>query len=151
MTHEEYALPGERWKDIEGYEGRYAVSDFGRLWNYRTGAPMPIHKCAPYKIVNGKKCYYRDAARQYYAVMLYKGGTSRHMRVHRLVAFAFCANDDPEHKTVVDHIDNDPLNNLAINLRWATPRANCGSAQSEEQSYTRWLIQHLGQRQKEGA
>lgn len=30
MTLEEYTLPDERWKDIDGYEGRYAVSDYGR-------------------------------------------------------------------------------------------------------------------------
>ena len=143
MTLEEYTLPGERWKDIDGYEGRYAVSDYGRTWNYRTGAPIAISKCAPYRIVNGKKCYYRDATRQYYAVQLYKNGTGRHIRVHRLVAFAFLDNDDPEHKTVVDHIDNDPMNNMAINLRWASPKGNYDNSKSEEQTYTRWLIKRL--------
>lgn len=65
------------------------------------------------------------------------------MRVHRLVAFAFLDNDDPEHKTVVDHIDNDPMNNMAINLRWASPKGNYDNSKSEEQTYTRWLIQRL--------
>nr|MBQ4453729.1 NUMOD4 motif-containing HNH endonuclease [Clostridia bacterium] len=140
---EKYRLPGENWKDIAGYEGRYLVSDYGRCWNCRTDRPISMHKAAPYKVDprSGKKCFYRDNPRMYYAVMLY--GPQRHMRVHRLVAEAFCPNDDPELKTVVDHIDNDPLNNMARNLRWVTPSGNMKNAFGEEQEYTRWLMNKL--------
>ena len=40
------------------------------------------------------------------------------MQVSRLVAIAFVPNDDPLHKTTVDHIDTDKSNNKASNLRW---------------------------------
>ena len=43
---------------------------------------------------------------------------------HRVVALQFIDNDDPEHKTQVDHIDHNRANNLVSNLRWTTPSEN---------------------------
>ena len=45
-------------------------------------------------------------------------------RVNRIVAQQFIANDDPEHKTEVDHIDHDRLNNRIENLRWVSHLQN---------------------------
>lgn len=82
--------------------------------------------------------------------MLYSGGAQKHVFVHRLVASVFCENPDPETHTIVDHIDNDPRNNLASNLRWVTPRINTTEAFSNElQKYTRWLIQKTQERTNE--
>ncbi|KAK8895971.1 hypothetical protein M9Y10_013857 [Tritrichomonas musculus] len=45
-------------------------------------------------------------------------------RKHVLIAKQFIINDDPEHKTVVDHINRDTTDFHLDNLRWATISAN---------------------------
>lgn len=49
---------------------------------------------------------------------------NRHARVHRLVAFAFVNNDDPENKVEVNHIDFDRKNNHYSNLEWLSHADN---------------------------
>ena len=43
---------------------------------------------------------------------------------HRLVAQAFIPNDDPENRTVVDHINGNRVDFRVDNLRWVTPTEN---------------------------
>ena len=45
--------------------------------------------------------------------------------VHRLVAFMFLKNDNPNIKTMVNHIDGNKRNNRVTNLEWTTPQGNC--------------------------
>lgn len=49
-------------------------------------------------------------------------------RVHRLIAIAFVKNDDPKHKTVVMHKDNNKTNNNINNLKWGTISENTKQA-----------------------
>ena len=102
-------LPNEVWKPIDGYE-KYYVSSLGRIKSLK-------HKKE--KILTAfpnNKGYYR--------VCLSHNGVSRHFLVSRLVAAAFCENDDPQHKNTVDHIDGDVSNNKASNLRFLSQQDN---------------------------
>ena len=136
---EKLSLPGEEWRPLEAFPG-YEISSFGRVYSFYSHRLLPLHK-SHFRVFGGKKAY---QTREYYSVALQreKGRTTRRY-VHQLVARTFVPNDDPAVKTVVDHIDNDPLNNMACNLRWTTGAENFRQAKTYEiQKYTRWLIRH---------
>ena len=44
--------------------------------------------------------------------------------IHRLVAYVFIPNDDPENKTCVNHTDEIKKNNYFENLEWMSPQQN---------------------------
>lgn len=96
----------ENWKEVPGFNGRYRVSDGGKIQNTETG------KCLkPIKQGNG-----------YYHVTLYGPSGAKQFRLHRIVAEAFC--DKKPGCDVVNHIDNDPGNNAAENLEFVTQKQN---------------------------
>lgn len=97
----------EIWKDIEGYEGLYQVSNLGRfksVFRY-----FKILKCTKYK----------DG---YVRVDLYKNGKVKRYLAHRLVAQTFIPN--PQNKPQVNHIDENKENNCIENLEWCTRSEN---------------------------
>jgi len=95
----------ENWRLINGYDN-YEISSHGRCRNNKT--------CRILKPGNSNKGYY--------IVILRKDKTSKTYSIHRLVADAFLEN--PLNKKCVDHIDNNPKNNMLCNLRWATYNEN---------------------------
>lgn len=109
FTKEE--LANEEWRDVVGYEGKYQVSNLGRVrsLNYmRTGRVQILrHKISKYG---------------YSIVTLIKGGKQKMYIVSRLVAIAFIPN--PENKPCTDHIDTVRSNNRVTNLRWVTHSEN---------------------------
>lgn len=60
----------------------------------------------------------------YAHIGLWRNQVCKQFRIHRLVAQAFCANDDPIHKNQVNHINENKLDNRADNLEWVTPKQN---------------------------
>lgn len=97
----------ESWKEIRGYEGRYQVSNCGRIWNTVTQSYMkPQLKKTGYFSINLMKPNKKIITE----------------RVHRLVALYFC--DKPKGCNVVNHLDSDKTNNHANNLEWTTVSGN---------------------------
>lgn len=88
----------EIWKDIKGYEGLYWVSDMGHVKNRHGRTLKP------------------EIRRGYYSVDLCKNGKRKKCHIHRLVAKAFLPN--PNNLPMINHKDEDKLNNNADNLEW---------------------------------
>lgn len=108
----------ERWKDIEGFEGYYQVSNIGRI--------RSVDRCA--KSYNGERIVKGKVLKPvmskktgYYQINLYKGGKKRGFNVHFLVAMAFVEQNG---KPFVNHKDGRKTNNVADNLEWVTNREN---------------------------
>ncbi|HJA77501.1 MAG TPA: NUMOD4 motif-containing HNH endonuclease [Candidatus Desulfovibrio gallistercoris] len=123
MNGESNGVFGEIWKDISGYEGLYMVSNMGRVRalakQLKTSLSnncrrfLPMREISPIVQHSG-----------YAHIGLWRGGQCKQARLHRLVAEAFCPNDDPENKTQVNHKNENKLDNRAENLEWVTPKQN---------------------------
>lgn len=94
----------EIWKEINGFEGRYSVSNLGNIRNDKSGLLLN-----PFIHNNG-----------YTRVSFRTKGIINYFLVHRLVATMFIPN--PHNKRTVNHKDGDKINNKLSNLEWATDK-----------------------------
>ena len=114
----------EIWKDVKGFEGRYQVSNLGRVrsldWSRHKGRVLKLK-------ISRRWGYYR-------LNLAHADGYIKSVSVHRIVAIAFIPNTDnlPE----VNHKDENKLNNVVCfnpdgsidtertNLEWCTSLYN---------------------------
>lgn len=126
----------EIWKDIQGFEGKYQVSNMGRVRSLDMTVHNPGRNCdyfqkgrilVPYQERNG-----------YLRVTLINGdrSTKQKISIHRIVAIAFvCGYAEG---LEVNHIDEVRTNNRADNLEWVTPRENINhGGHNKRQSITK--------------
>ena len=100
----------EIWKVIDGYDGRYEVSNQGNVKsNYGVG-----------RILKPAITSWNNHPIK--ALILNKNGKQKCCKVHRLVAEAFI--DNPDNKPEVNHKDGNSLNNNDWNLEWNTHDEN---------------------------
>jgi hypothetical protein len=117
----------EIWKDIEGYEGLYQVSNLGRVksLNRIIATKMNISR-----LMKGKVLTIVPDPNNYMKVLLSKEGKQQIYLVHRLVAQAFIPN--PDNKSEIDHINTDRTDNRVENLQWVTRKENCNNPLTKE-------------------
>lgn len=120
----------EIWKDIPNFEGRYQISNYGRVKSLeRTvstgqGGKRKIKESILIPRIDKKRGY------KTLSIRIYPKRYS--LSIHRLVAAAFIPN--PNNLPNVNHKDNNPTNNRVDNLEWCTQSYNvkyaynCGRA-----------------------
>lgn len=105
------------WRAIQGYEGRYEVSDEGQirsLWDRHGQRKSPL-VLAQSRTSHGYPC-----------VNLRGGGKSKTIQVHKAVLRAF-VGPRPEGMQA-RHLDDNQTNNRLDNLAWGTHAENVADA-----------------------
>jgi len=121
----------EIWKEIKNYED-YEISNLGRVKSlartiYKTDGTTQTYK---------EKFLKPTVNSGYLKVKLAKNLKSKVKKVHQLVAVAFLNHTPNGFKAVVDHIDNNPLNNELGNLQIITQRENLSKDKKGLSKYT---------------
>src|SRR5690554_2338379 len=115
-------LDKEIWEDIKGFEGRYQISNHGRVKSLArvVTSPKGYSRRQPEKIMSTKP----TASHGYPNVNLYIDSKPTLTLVHRLVAEYFVDNPDPTIYKYVNHKDGNRTNNHWANLEWVTHKQN---------------------------
>ena len=129
MEHKEDTVE-EVWAEIPNYEGYYEVSNMGRV----RSLDRYVTRYSQKMFIKGKLlsiCINRTS-RPY--VQFYKLSKFKNYEVHQLVCMAFLGHDPKHSNLVVDHINNDKLDNRLCNLQVITKRLNLSKDRKRKDS-----------------
>ncbi len=110
----------ETFKKIEGFEN-YEISNLGRVLNTNTGRFIK-----QFKDTNG-----------YYNYFLSKNGKRKIINTHRLLAIYFIPKE--QNRNIVNHIDQNKLNNDLSNLEWVNNRENNSHCSISLSKYSKYV------------
>ena len=123
----------EIWKDIEGYEGIYQVSNLGNV--------KVLDRYVNSSIKNNKivkrqgKILKQYIKKGYLQVTLTLNNKRKYYNVHRLVANAFIPN--PDKLPQVNHKNENKYDNRVENLEWCTAKYNCNYGTRNSKIYNK--------------
>lgn len=118
----------EIFRDIPGYEGNYQVSNLGRV--------KSLDRLVGSRSIKEKILKPNVSSRGYFCVNLCNEGKVKAKTVHQLVAMTFLNHTPDGYKLVVDHKDNDKLNNRLSNLQLISQRENTSKDKNGTSKYT---------------
>lgn len=121
----------ENWKDVPNYENYYEASNLGNIRRKGKAKNLSL-------VIKGAG---------YYQVLLSIKGIRKYMLVHHIIADTFLEDKRDGRNLVVDHINNNKLDNRPENLQIVSQRINnskdsIGTSKypgvSYETSYNKW-------------
>lgn len=104
---------GQKW--IKDYEGRYSVTEEGKIYSHLFGKVKEIKGA----LLNDKT---RKGLEYRVFTACSEDGVSVNLYFHRCAAEAFIPN--PDNKPEVNHKDGNKQNNHYLNLEWSTSQEN---------------------------
>lgn len=114
-------IPAEIWRDIEGYEGKYKVSNMGRVMSVeRRVRDGRIMRRVPQRILKQTTV---DGNYAMISLYLYGRETKKNLAVHRLVAKAFLG-EKPFNSADIRHLNGKRADCRAQNLAYGTRSDN---------------------------
>ena len=105
----------EIWKTIDGFNGWYDISNFGKIRSWRNNTNTRGVRKTP-------RILKHSSVRGYMIATLFKNKERYKIATHRLVAQAFIPNTDD--KPHINHKDGVRYNNHISNLEWCTRSEN---------------------------
>ena len=116
-------LPDELWKPVKGFEGKYMVSNYGRVktigrnvnWTLRDGSIAQVYIAS--KMLRQQMNY-----KGYYRITLRRDKKDFNIAVQRIVGITFLSN--PNDLPQINHKDENKENNCVSNLEWCTAKYN---------------------------
>lgn len=114
----------EIWKDVNGWEGQYQVSNFGNV----RSLDKVIRQFYGSRTIKGRQLKPQKTKWGYLLVTFSNKQNHKAYSVHQLVAKAFIPN--PQNKPEVNHLNGVKTDNSVNNLEWCTEHENIRHAWS---------------------
>lgn len=118
----------EEFRDIPGYKGLYQASNMGNVKSLKFGKE--------------KLLKLQLSTTGYFYTNLSMNGIVKKRKVHQLVAVTFLGHIPCGYQFVVDHINDDPLDNRVDNLQIVTHRFNIYKTQGKYASKYKGVTWH---------
>lgn len=128
----------EVWKDVQGYEGKYQVSNTGNVRSLSYMRTGKVHELRQINDIGGYKKVH----------LVGQNGDSRNVFVHVLVAKAFVPGEKAGFE--VNHIDFDKANNNSENLEWVSHAENIMHSHKAQRRKIPYRGKSVRQYSKEG-